>query len=275
MLCSFGLPMLSPSLLHSLTFMLPLYLQVLKCQSTCPTWRETRGTPTSGLRPCKGAMPTSLLCKWSSNDALKWATSLHLSCFSWSIVQAVRTYFSLVALSPLINLEIAWDTCQLPGFSYECLQILLVLFILLLNLGQWSTGVFANSEAILWSFANVGNNQISPNWISRVSPGFTRSKWIRVYRRILFQQTNANLLTHIQAPYLQNIMITSLIGFQLLRSAQLNQCGQTKRIFHLASNKSTNIQQIYSWDFRSGLSWFVLKFELFSQLIFTCLFTST
>ena len=184
------------------------------------------------------------------------------------------TYFSLVALSPLINLEIAWDTCQLPGFSYECLQVFLVLFILLLNLGQWSTGVFANSEAILWSFANVGNNQISPNlyWTSRVSPGFTRSKWITVYRRILFQQTNANWLTHIQAPYLQNIMITSLIGFQLLRSAQLNQCGQIKRIFHLASNKSTNIQQIYSSDFHSGLSWFVLKFELFSQLIFTCLF---
>ena len=58
-------------------------------------------------------------------------------------------------------------------------------------------------------------------------------------------------------------MITSLIGFQFLRSAQLNQCGQTKHIFHLASNKSTIYQQVYLWDFHSGLSWFVLKFGLF------------
>ena len=103
------------------------------CHCACRSWisiclshMETdEGNTTSGLRPWKGATPTSLLCKWSGNDALKPATSLHLSCFG--------TYFSLVTLSPLINLEIAWDTCQLPSRSYECLQVLLVFFILLLN----------------------------------------------------------------------------------------------------------------------------------------------
>ena len=187
----------------------------------------------------------------------------------------------------------ARETC--PAREEKVLQLLpvfLILRLMQLLISQlvrkhiWLTHINSQTkytESFRWIKLKyiIYNNFLNPTkYISQESLYWFRQ--VEIVRRMLFQETNANLLTHIQALYLQNIMITSLIGFQLLRSAQLNQCGQTKRIFHLASKKNQPTFNKYirqtstlgfldsCWSLSCSVNWSLHVFLLLLSLVDFC-----